>query len=221
MGRIFLSSLFVCSVAFSHATSILREMDVHMKFLRQSSSAGKVEICDASADLVAPQVIRVSLSGNLQPDRVEAVTRAMAIWEDVLDGDVRFLITDESDAEVKIFLLERLEMKGRALGGYAFWSRSIASLGATYEARLESTVYLAEGYRNQSFSAEARVQAALHELGHVLGLDDGGNGVMAALDPANPISMPSRQEVQAILRLRMAARSEAISSRRLLAQRTK
>jgi hypothetical protein len=135
---------------------------------------------------------------------------AIQEWERDLNGTIQFTQCRPKDtANVVIHFKPVVTMQKEQVAGYVNWSRKLktdedGSVSADFKADLQLRVNDLEGKR---MPAVAMRHAAMHELGHVLGLDDSPNegDVMGPLDVENPVSAPTPLEIETVRSLRAEA----------------
>jgi hypothetical protein len=156
---------------------------------------------------------RVSFEGvpeRRRKDCVKALHSAISEWEQALGEPTLFL---QSPPDGKIVLLihfrPKVTMCREQVAGYVNWSRVLdteANGGVLpkFSADLQLRVRDLSG---RDMPLNAMRHAALHELGHVLGLDDSPNegDVMGPLDVENPVFAPTSLEIQTVRSLRAEA----------------
>ncbi len=133
------------------------------------------------------------------------IQKAAQGWSDALGENIDVVIcTDSSAASVVVRSMDTMQLNGREVAGYTDWKRWVHGSASGVKAVITLRT---RGLSKNCLSKGAALQAAMHELGHLLGLDDGPqNGIMGLLDPANPVTKPSRSEVQLLTEIRNQAR---------------
>jgi predicted Zn-dependent protease len=165
----------------------------------------------------------VSFENVPEKQRAQCMTclrSAMAEWEHDLDGTIQFSqvpsvsgkttgTSAREPAEVTVRFRPSVTMKKEQVAGYVNWSRTLnasedGTVSAKFSADLQIRVKDLDGRR---MPPEAMRHAAMHELGHVLGLDDSPTegDVMGPLDIENPVSAPTNLEIQTVKSLRSQA----------------
>lgn len=170
------------------------------------------------ADSVKVYVDYGTLPQNRKADGRAAIEQATARWESATGQEIRFDFVQRSQADVHITFSNYLTYVGKPAGGVAVWRRNVIAWNANrFTPQLRATIQLAlaTGPRGEEIGVEQMTHAAMHELGHILGLRDNprrGN-IMGPLDLNKPVSSPSKDEVTALLEVR----SEAWSVMRMAA----
>lgn len=186
-------------------------LERHVFAAQQSLMEGDFAQARTHAEmLLLARDIRVYLEG-FQEFGTCAVREAMDTWTEALDGEVRFVETSLPDqADVVVRFARTVEFRGVQVGGRAQWRRSVfASRSRDWDYSVTANLLIrTEAPNGRPMSREALVHIALHELGHVLGLDDSKRdvGVMGRLDLRNPVTMPTEEEVAALAEMRSEAR---------------
>lgn len=135
----------------------------------------------------------------------DLIQRAVSIWSRALGEPIPVQrVSDSRTAQVTARMMNEIRLKGRSVAGFTTWSR----WSRPDDVGVRADVSLAlQGAQGQGLSDEAMLHAALHEVGHVLGLDDGDpGGVMGLLNPLRPVTVPSKQEVQVLRTIRAQSR---------------
>ncbi|MEQ1933145.1 MAG: matrixin family metalloprotease, partial [Fimbriimonadaceae bacterium] len=94
-------------------------------------------------------------------------------------------------------------------GGFTSWQRQILRFeNGSYQAKLAASVQLRTiTPQGKPMSLAQMRHAAMHELGHILGLDDSPDqgDVMGPLDLSRPVIEPKSDEIAELLKLRKDA----------------
>ncbi len=195
---------------------VLPEVTKHLEEGQADLASSTFEMAKAHAHLVmvGPE-IRVSFLFQNVPNGqhqkcLQTLDSALSEWERVLEGDVHFVRVPEGQtSNVVVRFRPSVTMKNEPVAGYVNWKRSIENrpdgkVTTTFTADLQIRVRNLDG---AAMPANAMRHAAMHEFGHVLGLDDSPKegDVMGPLDVDNPVSSPSPLEVQTVRSLRSQA----------------
>lgn len=206
-GRIFLGSLIgaLCFPAWSQPMPKRAEASV-LAQLRHGLDAvrhGRFDEACGAADLVLLKgAVRISADPGTQ-----SVTReAIRIWGQALNGAVYFeLVSPGEEADISVSSVERILKGNRNSIGFSHWRRALYRDGRY---NLQAEIDLATNYPSGSpIDQRGQLHAALHELGHILGLDDSprAGDVMGPIDPSRPICSPQPPEIAALRALRSIA----------------
>lgn len=154
--------------------------------------------------LLFRRALRYSVDfGNLSPERAEeasgALHEAMASWSDAVNGTVEFVPYTGRFADVRISFVDSVRSGSCEVAGHAVWRRQVLNWREdqfSYQVSAEILIRttLPGGSR---MSPSMMRHTALHELGHVLGLNDSARSgeAMSALNPFAPVSKPASAEV--------------------------
>lgn len=208
--RGFVVAAIILGAAYGSAGNVLPEMQKHLDFAKKCLASGDLPGLAASTDLILLNRIRVYVNpAGSTPEAAAAFDRAMDTWTDALNGGVKFTKVDSPlDAQVVVRFRHYLSGKEGEYGGYTTWKREVSRKGASALWNLHADVSLRTTQPGGKDMTEAQVtQAALHELGHVLGLDDSktSGDVMAPLDLTRPVDRPQPSEVRALQAMRATA----------------
>ena len=140
---------------------------------------------------------------NTPPEVRRAVLRAIERWEEYLALPGMFHVTEATDrADVVVAHSRRIQFEGKDVAGLVRLRTEYARgpMGGWEERRLAQIELATHAPNGSPQQRDAMLQAAMHELGHVLGLrhDEHGRGVMGALDLRRPVTEPSLDEIRAL-----------------------
>ncbi len=205
-----LLALSIGITALTGAADILPEMNKHLEFGHECMRRGYEGGAIASANLILLGQIKIYVDDRGATDETKlALADAEFIWEDALDSETKFVrVTSRKEAEIVISFSRDLNVGGQEAGGYTEWSRNVKWQGSEYVGSLKADMKLRTIRPDgKPMTREQARHAALHELGHVLGLDDSVNRgeVMAPLNLRKPIATPSYKEVCVIREIRVKA----------------
>lgn len=209
MRRLFLALSLGVS-AFTGAADILPEMNKHLAFGHECVRRGYEGGATACANLILLEQIRIFVDDKNATDEVKlALSDAEFIWEDALDSETKFVrVASRKEAEVIVSFSRGLNIEGRQAGGFTEWSRSVKWQNGEYVGALKADLKLRTIRPDgKPMSREQARHAALHELGHILGLDDCNvrGEVMSPLNLSKPVGTPAFKEVAALRELRSKA----------------
>jgi len=142
------------------------------------------------------------------------VERAAETWNDSL-GTVVFRVVRDGDADLRVRTVSVLD--GEDQGEV---DTDLELLGAGHY-RLTGDISICDQKGSQPITSKEFTAVVLHELGHVLGLDDcpNGNGAMADFDPTHLILHPSEAEVTLVKSIR--AEMNALASQQSIGDPTR
>jgi hypothetical protein len=105
-------------------------------------------------------------------------------------------------ADIVVSHARRIQFEGKAVAGLVRLRTEYAraDMGGWEERRFARIELATQAPNGLPQREDAMLQAAMHELGHVLGLrhDEEGRGVMSALDLRRPVTEPSLDEIRAL-----------------------
>lgn len=134
-----------------------------------------------------------------------AVDEALDAWETAVGDGFRLRRAEEGrHCAITIRFLPDVRENGEPVAGYVNWKRTVDGR----EGRVTGDVQVrTERTDGSEMPMRAMRHSVLHEMGHLLGLDDsdGEGEAMSPLDTAHPVSAPSDAEVAAVRRLRAEA----------------
>lgn len=148
-------------------------------------------------------VVTFASRGETPPEVRRAVLRAIERWEECLGVPGMFEVDESTEwADVVVAYSRRIQFEGKDVAGLVRLRTEYARVttGGWEERRLAQIELATHAPNGLPQREEAMLQAAMHELGHVLGLrhDGRGRGVMGALDLRRPITEPSMDEIRAL-----------------------
>jgi hypothetical protein len=196
-------------------TPILSEFNTILTIAHESVLRGDYRQARALTGLVLmDRLIRVQMSTDAAtlPRRAECVRAlrdGIARWEQALGGAVRFaFISDPNRAEIRVRFSESLAQIDANAAGHCDYVREIVNGQPRTTAKLSVLTRTPSG---EPMSHELMRHTVMHEVGHVLGLEDSQEvgAVMGPLDLANPVSEISPIEIEELLWARSEARQLA------------
>jgi hypothetical protein len=215
MGKNAFLAIGILAAATTNAQSALPELKVHFDYANRAVTARQWNAVAATAQVLAPNRITFFLDPqSVDEDVRKAFAEATSAWEVALDGTLKFeQVPYALEANLVIIGTDRMAIKKQNAAGYTFWNRG---LNPDFTPHLTAQVLLARFAAKQTLSPEARKHAAMHELGHILGLDDSKHvgDVMGPLDLRNPVREPRFAEVSVLKQIRRDAEVLAAQSRR-------
>ncbi|MEQ1821508.1 MAG: matrixin family metalloprotease [Fimbriimonadaceae bacterium] len=199
------------SVALLQAnSSLLPELEKHRRFAIQALNSGNAGAANAASDVLGMKKITYRFAKNAPATGRQALIEAIGQWERLLKRDIQFVEAFSfQEPDVMITFEAQLGSNGKHFGGFTTWQRQILRHdNGDYEAKLAATLQLRTVTpKGKPMDLAQMRHAAMHELGHILGLDDSDEqgDVMGPLDLARPVITPKTDEVAQILKLRKEA----------------
>lgn len=201
MARFALSALLVGCVCFvsSNEGSFVRLepcVTTHLQHAERLLWEGRLAEARAHCEVVAyanPLTLRPAGT------RFDAIVgQAGEVWNRALGFPVFRLGARGETSAVRFEMVDHLVREGRPIAGLADWRRDV-----WYEpqcrSRIEGLIRLRTTQEDgRPMPSEALLQTAVHELGHILGLADSRQGVMAPLDPDRGFFPPTAAEIDAV-----------------------
>ncbi|MCW5937278.1 MAG: matrixin family metalloprotease [Fimbriimonadaceae bacterium] len=225
------ATLFLFATSLSHGmpaklhTSVLTEL-AKMEACLQKGSYAEAK---ARAEAVwAPRGLTYAIDeSNLSLGQIpvvrDAVQRAVQTWSVSLDEPGFFQPETLARANVVFAFVPKVRYNGGCAAGYAVWSRRVTDWGAGhFTSRISASLQIAlNDQSGKPIKGSALAHAAMHELGHVLGLADSPKigAVMGPMVPGRTPSQPEPIEAEAVASLRDEATSYGRASEQFLAIR--
>ncbi len=209
--RGFATIAFGISVALLQAnSSLLPELEKHRQFAIQALNSGNASAANAASDVLGMKKITYRFQKGAPATGKQAVVEAIGRWEQLLKRDIQFVEAFSfQEPDVLITFETQLGANGKHFGGFTSWKRQVLRFeGGTYEAKLRASVQLRTVTpKGKPMELAQMRHAAMHELGHILGLDDSleQGDVMGPLDLSRPVIEPKTDEVAELLKLRQDA----------------
>jgi predicted Zn-dependent protease len=209
---------------------VLKEVRHHLEAARTSVEQGKygAAIAHAALVLVADEPRIAVRFQSVPPSRQavcrEALREAVTLWEESARPRVRFQLVSESESpDIVLQFQPDVRLRNEPVCGYVRWSRSMHTHGARIlRGRTSAEIKIRErGMTGGPMSREAMRHAIMHELGHVLGLEDSRRvgDVMGPLDFRRPAPSPTAAEANAVRAVREQARDIRRTALRATADR--
>lgn len=202
--------LVLVGSTLSRPAAVLPEMARHLAFADRCLKAGDLEGVLASTDLILLPHLHLCIDSTMAtPSAVAGLNEALVLWRQATDEGIAFsVVEDPKHADVVVRFQSRLGTGDTDYGGFTTWKRSVARDGRKAAWSLCAQMELRTIQPSGEPMSVAQVRhAALHELGHVLGLADSKRvgDVMGPLDLSRPVGRPSLAEVDELKRLRRGA----------------
>ena len=206
--RSWLAILVALTVApFQSAGSVLPEMSKHLDFGRRCAARGDQVGAATCSQLILLERIRVYVDcRNATTEAKKGLATAIRTWTKAVGGEVQFVFVDSRmEAQVVVSFERTLGDAETAYGGFTRWKRRLSSSSWSLDAQMQLRTHTPAGV---PMSAEQVHHAALHEFGHVLGLDDSSTqgDAMGPLDLRHPVATPKPGELAKLNGLRDEAR---------------
>lgn len=147
----------------------------------------------------------------------KAVYSALATWSKELQGDFPVYLTDEmGEADVILRFVDRISGEGSDSLGLIRILKNYSWNSSRHEVEYDGTIQIVRSAPGGELTHLEIQEVVMHEFGHLLGLRDQAEVgvVMGPLDRGNPLSKPSKAEVDSVRELRsmLRERIEAVLS---------
>lgn len=205
------AALFVLAALSATATAATQsKVRQYLSTAENALAIGDYEKAEAHIEAIRPATsIRVYLdwSGVAEADKPalrRVVEDAMQSWN-AATGESLWELSDSS-AAVRIGFTQQARFRGQTVAGSATWTRNVVNFGGQYVGSMRARIVIGRlGPDGAPLSEAALRHTAMHELGHVLGLDDGVTGVMGPMMPTRPAQTISEADLLALLAVRQRA----------------
>lgn len=148
--------------------------------------------------------------GPRAEERRRAVAKALEVWKTRLEGDMPVNLVSPSEApQVVVEFVPAIPDQGANALGLIRLERQYQWSARRHTAQCHGTISIAVAYRGRSLSEEELTQVVMHELGHLIGLDDAPSGdlLMAPMRMGITLGEPTNGEVADVRQLRAALRA--------------
>ncbi|HXH62477.1 MAG TPA: matrixin family metalloprotease [Fimbriimonadaceae bacterium] len=150
-----------------------------------------------------------NVPGEMKEDASRALHDAAINWEDALGRQVHFRFVPFPGADVTVRYADEMRYDGKEAAGLVTWSRQVMDLGSDqYQYQVSATMTLRTASpRGGEMNYRQMLNAAGHELGHILGMEDSGRQgeLMGPMRLDRPVERPTSKETQSLLALRQQA----------------
>lgn len=207
--------------------------DVIQAYNRSGEAAQTADFQFALALLegaIYPDGVRIAVEGD-NAERRAIVRAALDEWTRVLGGDnPARLVSVNEDHDIKVRYVTEMPKSGSArcsegtdhslglihLQKRYRWNRSV------HELTVSGTIYVSLRPRGGALSRGEQVDVIMHELGHLLGLDDRDEvgPLMGPLERGNPSGRPAKDEIESVISLRRMVRDRLSVIQTVLMRRT-
>ncbi len=198
------------------AVPVLNEVTSHLHEAQKCFDKGTFALAAAHAEMVlVDEELSVhykfqNVPDNIHPTAVKAMEEAFKGWEESLKGSIKFKLTnDEEAADVVIRFKPDVRMGREPVAGFANWKRVIdKDANGNIISKFTSDLQIRTMTLNfKPMPQEALRHEIMHELGHVLGLEDteSTGDIMGPLDMNKPVSKPRPHESKAVWDIRFLA----------------
>lgn len=147
-----------------------------------------------------PGQIAIYIDPKTTSDQREILTEAISTWNAHLSPQTTFVPSTDHFAPIRLSFRKAVFQSGTPVAGYAIWNRQ----SLPYQDQAPATILIATQTPNSTpIPAENIRHAILHELGHLLGLQDQYNspGIMGT----SLALAPSLAEIAAVRSIRARA----------------
>lgn len=193
--------------SFAGAGSVLPEMGKHLEFGRRCAEVGDAIGAQACSQLILLERLRVYVDGTgATSEALGGIQSATRTWSQVLNGEVEFVfVRTREEAQVIVTFERELGSGQTAYGGFTRWKRRLSTRDWSLNATMQIRTHAPTG---RPMSTAQVTHAALHEFGHILGLDDSSaqGDAMGPLDLRAPVQAPRSAELAKLNALRAHAR---------------
>ena len=187
------------------------EVDETLQQVRQAAQEGDYQLALALVEgTLLSKPLKMSVSSST-PSRMhtQAAKVAVKTWNRVLKGDfpVQY-VEDEDEADLIIEFVPYLDSGFQATLGHISFNREYRWSKAHREYRAYGKIKVALESQGQKLSHSEIRGVVLHELGHLLGLEDTSDSgvLMGIMMRGEPILEPTQAEINAVVALRARLR---------------
>jgi predicted Zn-dependent protease len=206
------------AISIGSSAPVLNEVSNHLAEAQKCMDQGTYELAAAHADMVlVDENLRVfvkfqSVPEAIRPTALKAMDQAFKGWQDALQGSIQFTkVEREEEADVVIRFKPDVRMGREPVAGFANWKRVIdKDAEGKIVSKFTSDLQIRTMTLNfKPMPMEAMRHELMHEVGHVLGLEDceGTGNIMGPLDMNKPVAKPQSHEAKAVFDIRNRATS--------------
>ncbi len=207
---------FACGSVSAQGTNplLLPSVAKNLRHIDQCLQSGNL---DEARAYVSMTLFERSVRYSLVEDEDGVGNEAVKRWESILGGTVVFEETPRNCADLVMRFEPAVDAIGHDVFGMAHCRRQVTRWSSgTYTYSQTGFLEVATHAPNGTLlNRETKLQAAMHELGHYLGLDDTPvvGELMGPVDMERPVVWPSWNELSALSDLRAQASLMASQAR--------
>jgi hypothetical protein len=199
-------ALFPMALPSNAGGTLSRDARVQLSSATALGAKGKKSAAMAVLESLLLGTVRIAPAPG-QPEMLSpVVSRAVAVWGNSLQDSPFVVASDKDRIDVKVRFVDAIIAGPDAQGRMDVRRDYYAGKGHGF--RITATVSIRRTYNGRPLTEDQATGVLVHELGHLLGLDDEGvkDGVMGPFHPQKVILEPTREEVVAIEKYRQAVR---------------
>lgn len=154
--------------------------------------------------------VTIGIEGD-HADRTGIVREAAQGWNQALEGDSPIrLVSMRENPQVIVKWVAQVPAEGSHTLGLIKMRKEFRWNTTRHEVGIKGTIYVATQPPGSPLSRSEQVDVVMHELGHLLGLDDCGDlgPLMGPLERGKPVGAPTANEVAAVTSLRRMVRDK-------------
>lgn len=193
---------------------ILPVLRDHLDKAEEAMGSGQSERCEAYTRSVLLSSFRVYVDldgaqGCKRRDAERAWREGVSMWEEALPGVLELTpALSRDDADLIVEFGPKVSTDGVAVYGHFDWTRWVGQdLDGKYQAKLKATIRIrTEMPGGGRMPAKYLKHICGHEIGHLLGLDDGLRvGTLMGPGDVGVCAKPNSDEIGAVMSLRAEA----------------